>query len=242
MTQGFESLDNIIREECLIQDDYGLHNYLKYLTFAKEALRDLRLNHKNEVSVVIGTTSSIATLAFPDDYLQWSRIGTLEGDRIKHFIVNNHLAFHTDDNDNANYSAYAPTGSVSLYTPDYDAYGTIYGFGNGGYLNDGQFREDKANRRFQFSSEWTDTEVYLEYVGTGLHPSQATVVDGNTSKTIKLYIRWQAIETSRTASLGEKERARQLYYDEYYIATKRSMVNLDKILGIARQAYKTTNK
>jgi hypothetical protein len=74
MTQGFESLDNIIREECLIQDDYGLHNYLKYLTFAKEALRDLRLNHKNEVSVVIGTTSSIATLAFPDDYLQWSRI------------------------------------------------------------------------------------------------------------------------------------------------------------------------
>lgn len=253
MTQGYETLNNIIREECLIQEDYNLSNYLKYLTFAKEALRDWKLDKKNETTVLVSTTSSIATLSFPDDYLQWSRIGTLEGDRVKNFIVNNHLALYhaTEDGEEVNNSQYQPSfitpvsdgmntayGYGVLYNPS----GSIYGFGNGGYLNDGQFRIDAANRRFQFSSDYADTEVYLEYIGTGLHPTAATVVDGNTSKTIKRYIRWQAIETSRTASLGEKQRAEQQYWSENYTASKRAVVNLDKILGIGREAYKTTNK
>jgi hypothetical protein len=250
MTQGFETLNNIVREECLIQDDLNLSNYLKYLTFAKEALRDWRLDKKNEVTVVVGTTSSIATLAFPDDYLQWSRIGTIEGDRVKSFIVNNNLAlYHTEeDGEEVNNSSYVPnfgvpvSGVALCYNLLYNSSGSIYGFGNGGELNAGQFRVDTANRRFQFSSDWTETEVYLEYVGTGLNPDGATVVDGNTSKTIKRYIRWQAIETSKTASLGEKMRAEQQYWSENITASKRAVVSLDKILGIAREAYKTTNK
>lgn len=253
MTQGYESLDNIIRDECLIQEDYGLHNYLKYLAFAKEALRDQKLDKKNEVTVVVSTTSSIATLAFPDDYLQWSRIGTIEGDRVKSFIVNNNLALYhaTVNGSEVNNSPYQPsfgfptyTGTNAAYFYDllYDESGSINGFGNGGYLNDGQFRVDAANRRFQFSSYWTEKEVYLEYIGTGLSLNAATVVDGNTSKTIKRYIRWQAIETSRTASIAEKHRAEQQYWSENLTASKRAVVNLDKILGIAREAYKTTPK
>lgn len=253
MTQGYETLNNIVREECLIQDDFNLSNYLKYLVFAKEALRSWKLDKKSETTVLVSTTSSIATLAFPDDYLQWSRIGTLEGDRVKNFIVNNHLAlYHTEeDGVEVNNSPYEPSFSTPIsngvntaysYGVLYNPSGSIYGFGNGGYLNDGQFRIDAVNRRFQFSSDYADTEVYLEYVGTGLHPTAATVVDGNTSLTIKRYIRWQAIETSRTASMGEKQRAEQQYWSENYTASKRAVVSLDKILGIAREAYKTTNK
>lgn len=252
MDQGFETLDSLIRDECLIQEDYNLSYYLKYLTFAKEALRDQKLDKKNEPTVLLSTTTSIATLSFPGDYLQWAKIGTLEGDRVKNFIVNNHLALYhaTENGEEVNNSAYQPSyksivGGVSTaycYDLIYNPSGSIYGFGNGGYLNDGQFRVDAANRRFQFSSDYADTEVYLEYVGTGLHPTAATVVDGNTSKTIKRYIRWQAIETSRTASLGEKQRAEQQYWNENYTASKRAVVSLDKILGIAREAYKTTPK
>jgi hypothetical protein len=251
MTQGFETLDEIIRDECLIQDDMNLSNYLKYLAFAKEAIRDYKLDKKNETTVVVGTTSSIATLAFPDDYLQWSRIGTIEGDRVKNFIVNNHLALYhaTEDGAEVNNEPYQPNFITSTpgvvntaYCYDLIYNDSTYGFGNGGYLNDGQFRVDAVNRRFQFSSHWTETEVYLEYVGTGLHPTTATVVDGNTSKTIKRYIRWQAIETSRTASMAEKQRAEQQYWSENLTASKRAVVSLDKILGIAREGYKTTNK
>lgn len=248
MTQGFETLDNIVKEECFIQGDDGLHNYHKYLIFAKEALRDQMLDKKNEVTVLVATTTNISTLAFPDDYLQWSRIGTREGDRVKNFIVNNNLGLYHDtvNGSEVNNSPYQPSfGSLSgVYScePYYNVSGSIYGFGNGGYLNDGQFRVDYANRRFQFSSNYSETEVYLEYVGTGLNPSAATVVDGNTSKTIKRYIRWQALETSKTASMGEKQRAEQQYWNENLTATKRAVVNLDKILGIAREAYKTTNK
>lgn len=251
MTQGFESLDGIVRDECLIQEDYNLSNYLKYLAFAKEALRDHKLDKKSEVTVLVSTTSSIATLAFPTDYLQWSRIGTIKGDRVKSFIVNNKLALYhaTVAGVVVNNAPYEPSfgfpvsdGAAYFYDLLYSDTGSINGFGNGGYLNDGEFRVDTTNRRFQFSSDYADTEVYLEYVGTGLHPTAATVVDGNTSKTIKRYIRWQAIETSRTASMAEKQRAEQQYWNENLTATKRATVNLDKILGIAREAYKTSPK
>ena len=256
MTQGYSTLDSLIREECLQMEDYNLSNYLRYLSFAKEAIRDYTLNHKEEVSVVVDVTSSIATLSFPDDMVQWSRIGTVVGDRIKELIINNKLALvHNLDGNGQpiNNTAYTPNfglpNSSSSDTGDgYTIYNvlyegdTVYGFGNGGYLNDGQFRVDKDNRRFQFSSDWTNKTIYLEYVSTGLSPTSSTMVDENQRKAIKLYIRWQMLETSRTASIGEKERARQLYNYENYMATKRSVVNLDKILGISRQSYKTTPK
>ncbi len=258
MTQGYETLDSLIRDECLIQDDLNLSNYLKYLAFAKEALRDWTLDKRNEVNVVVDVTTNIATLPFPDDYLKWSKIGTVVGDRIKTLIVNNKLALvHSLDSngDPINNPPYTPnyTGSTSSIISGtvigngyyyYDVSNTgIYGFGNGGYLNDGQFRVDLANRRFQFSSDWTNKTIYLEYVSTGLNPTAATVVDGNASKTIKRYIRWQAIETSRTSSMAEKMRAEEQYWNENLTASKRTLdVSIDKILGIAREGYKTSPK
>jgi hypothetical protein len=253
-TQGYCTIDQIVREECLAMDDYNLSHYLKFMMFALEGLKDWRLDKKNEPKVIVDVTSSLATLPFPADYVQWSRIGTVEGDRIKSFIVNNHLALAQSLDDcgqPVNNSPYQPNFSSSTaggligaysYALMYNDTGSIYGFGNGGYLNDGQFRIDSANRRFQFSSEWTNKTVYLEYVGTGFNPTGQTVVDENARKCIKLYIRWQAAETSKTASLGEKVRSEQQYWNENYTASKRSVVNLDKILGIAREAYKTTPK
>jgi hypothetical protein len=258
-TQGFSTIDSIVRNECLAQEDYNLSNYMRYLSFAKEGLKDWSLDKKSDIKVVVDVTSNIATLPFPSDYVQWSRIGTVEGDRVKTMIENNKLALVQSLNDQGqpiNNSPYQPNfqtpmaGGVSgilgsayySYTLNYDNSGAIYGFGNGGYLNDGQFRVDSANRRFQFSSDWASKTIYLEYVGTGLNATGQTVVDENASKAIKLYIRWQALEVSKTASLGEKARAEQKYWDENLTATKRLVVNLDKILGIAREGYKTTPK
>jgi hypothetical protein len=248
-TQGYSAIDDIVREECLAQEDYNLSKYMRYLSFALEAVRDWTVDKKNEVKVLVSNTSAIATLAFPTDYVKWSRIGTLEGDRIKTMIVNNKLNLYHDGA--TNNTPYRPSYASLLpgndpyyqYSINYDTSGAIYGFGNGGYLNDGEFRVDRENRRFQFSSIWASTQVYLEYVGTGLNPTGATVVDEIARKCIKFYIRWQALETSRTASLGEKQRAEEKYWEANLEASKRSLdVDLDKILGISREAYKTTPK
>lgn len=262
-TQGFCTIDSIIRDECLAVEDYNLSNYMRFMSFALEGFKDYTLDKKNVVKVITGTTSAIATLPFPSDYVQWSRIGTVSGDRVKTMIVNNKLALaHSLDDcgQPVNNSPYVPnyiqpngissaiSGVAGLNGYPYfnlsyaDTSGAIYGYGNGGYLNDGQFRIDQANRRFQFSSEWTSKTIYLEYVGTGFNPTGATVVDENARKTIKLYIRWQAIETSKNEPMIAKQRAEQQYWQENLTATKRISVNLDKILGIAREAYKTTPK
>lgn len=260
-TQGYCTIDQLVRDECLAQNDLNLSHYLRFLSFALEGLRDWSLDKGSDLKVVLLQTSKIATLPFPADYVKWSRIGTVEGDRIKGFVINNKLALShqlDDCGQPINNSPYKPkftlpgvsvgiSGFPSIFgSPFYflnlDTSGAINGFGNGGYLNDGQFRVDEANRRFQFSSHYTDKPVYLEYAGTGLNPTGQTVVSENARKAIKLYIRWQAAETNKNESMNAKMRAEEQYWKENLTATKRITVDLDKILAVSRQAYKTTPK
>jgi hypothetical protein len=253
--QGFTTVDSIVRSELLAQEDWNMSNYQRYMAFAMEAIQDWSLDKKSSLKVIVDVTSAIATLPFPSDYVQFSRIGTVEGDRVKTMIQNNKLALAQSLNSCGqpiNNSPYLPNyqlpasglvADYSYYSVSYaDTSGAIYGFGNGGYLNDGQFRVDLENRRFQFSSDWASKTIYLEYVGTGLNPTGNTVVDENARKTIKLYIRWQAAETSKNSTEAAIERARLNYWNENLTATKRMVVNLDKILGIARESYKGTPK
>lgn len=258
-TQGFCTLDSIIRDECLAQGDLNLSLYMRYMSFALEGLRDWTYDHKSEVKVLSLMTSAIATLPYPADYVKWSRIGTVIGDRIKTMIANNRLALsHELDScgQPVNNPPYHPSyltgivGSPNILNDNFYSYnmnygdssGAIYGFGNGGYLNDGQFRVDDANRRFQFSSDMASKPIYLEYVGTGLNPTGQTVVNENARKSIKFYIRWQVAETNKNESMNVKTRAEDQYWKENMTATKRVTVDLDKILSIHREAHKLTSK
>lgn len=248
MDQGYTTLDQVVREACMESDDHGLHNYNKFMLWAMEGLQEMRIDDFQEIKSILVTTTTIATLPFPVDMVKWTKIGEVSGDRVKVFTINNKIMLNhkTDcgvEQNNGKYKAKTPNNLLP-YAEDghyFNGYGlsTIYGYGNG-VQGDGQFREDKSRREFQFSSQYASKDIVLEYVSTGLNPSGQTYVEETIRKAVKEYIFWWKTERDRAASGGEKDRAKYLYDMAARVANRRNSLSLDTIQAVLRKSYTQT--
>lgn len=248
MDQGYTTLDQIVREACMETDDHGMHNYNKFMLWAMEGLQEMRIDDFQEIKSILVTTSTIATVPFPVDMVKWTKIGEVSGDRVKVFTINNSIMLNhkTDcgvEQNNNKYEAKTPYNLSKDLEVGYwfNGYGssTIYGYGNG-VQGDGQFRVDKSRREFQFSSQYASKPIVLEYVSTGLNPSGQSYIEESIRKAVKEYIFWWKTERDRTASGGEKERAKYLYDQAARTAQRRNSISLDTIQAILRKSYTQT--
>lgn len=252
MNQGYTTLDQIVREACMESDDHGMHNYSKFMLWAMEGLQEMRIDDFQEIKSILVTTSTIATIPFPVDMVKWTKIGEVSGDRVKVFTINNSIMLNhqTDcgvEQNNAKYKAatYLDINRENnealdgYYFYGYGTSGAIYGYGNG-TQGDGQFREDKSRREFQFSSQYASKPIVLEYVSTGLNPSGQSYIEESIRKAVKEYIFWWKTERDRSASGGEKDRAKYLYDQAARVAQRRGTIDLDTIQAILRKGYMQT--
>lgn len=253
MNQGYTTLDQIVREACMEIDDHGLHNYSKFMLWAMEGLQEMRIDDFQEIKSILVTTSTIATVPFPVDMVKWTKIGEVSGDRVKVFTINNSIMLNhkTDCGIEQNNPKYQPKTRIDLnreieildgyFFYGYGTSGAIYGYGNG-VQGDGQFRVDKSRREFQFSSQYASKPIVLEYVSSGLNPSGQSYIEESIRKAVKEYIFWWRTERDRTASGGEKQRAKDLYDMAARTAVRRNSLSLDTISAIVRKSYSQTPK
>lgn len=252
MNQGYTTLDQIVREACIESDDAGLHNYEKFMLWAMEGLQEMRIDDFQEIKSILVTTTPIATVPFPVDMVKWTKIGEVSGDRVKVFTINNSLMLNHKvdcgvEQNNEKYRAktYYDIAKENVELLDgyffygYNSSGAIYGYGNG-VQGDGQFRENKERREFQFSSQYASKDIVLEYVSTGLNPSGQSYIEESIRKAVKEYIFWWKTERDRTASGGEKDRAKYLYDQAARTAQRRNMISIDTIQAILRKGYSQT--
>lgn len=101
---------------------------------------------------------------------------------------------------------------------------------------------DKSRREFQFSSQYASKPIVLEYVSSGLNPSGQSYIEESIRKAVKEYIFWWRTERDRTASGGEKQRAKDLYDMAARTAVRRNSLSLDTISAIVRKSYSQTPK
>lgn len=252
MSQGYTTLDQVVREACMETDDHGMHNYNKFMLWAMEGLQEMRIDDFQEIKSILVTTTTIATVPFPVDMVKWTKIGEVSGDRIKVFTINNSIMLNhkTDcgvEQNNAQYksatyidlSRQAEESVKGYLFYGYGTSGAIYGYGNG-TQGDGQFRVDKSRREFQFSSQYASKDIVLEYVSSGLNPSGQSYIEESIRKAVKEYIFWWKTERDRSASGGEKDRAKYLYDMAARTAQRRNSINLDTIIAIIRKSYMQT--
>jgi len=254
MPQGVTTLDSIIREACFEVDDNGLHLYQKFLMWGMEAVKTLNMDTVSNIKTVVLTTTSAATLPFPDDYLNWIKVGFKKGDRVQVMTVNEKLTTHhtqdTSGNDvnNTQYTANYTSGD-SFEGGEYYGYwfwnvyydggnsGNIFGYGNG-VQGDGEFKIDRENRRFQFDSGFINTQILLEYTHTGLNPSGDTMVDELMSLCVKLYILWKHSSRSKRYGLAERQMAKDEYYNERrFVGRRTSNMSTEDIVASIRNNY-----
>lgn len=265
-TPAIIPIDQVIRSACLDVQDYQLIKYERFLNFALDYVREWNIDSMPSVKTVVKKIGEeeggIPTIKMPQDMVNWTKIGTKEGDRIKVFTVNEDIALHFDCDDDGKKQPndkYKPLYSYGYETDDLldnDGYwfyggfgsnyssfsGSIFGYGNGAQ-GDGQYKPDYKNRRFVFSTRWNGESVLLEYVTTGIEPCGSTVIDERASQALKTYILWQDAMTKGIDPAWRVEMLKRNHFTYHRLAQKRVLsISPDDVLAIHWKRLKQTDK
>jgi len=197
-------IDSIVKEALADKGYDTFHLYGRYLMWAIRCLRELNIDH----------TEDIKTVAYPEDYITYNKIGVKIGDRLHAFVRDNTITTHHTDRYTANKAFYneALTQLQSLRFNNYyeRSSGTSSGFYNyvdfEGYAHNGvgYFKPNDKCKEFQLSSDINVREVLLEYVYDNYNPDTETFVTPQLREVIRQYIHFQDAEFRDGSPLAMK--------------------------------------
>lgn len=183
---GFITLSECADKACTAIEDYEQKLKLRFLDFGFDYLDKLKIVNSNEVKTVLLPMNNIHFVPFPRDFIRFTKIGTIEGGKVRLFTVNDRIALHhkfecgnyidnpplsnpnLDSVDNIPYQFYNYTNSYGVRKP-------IFGYGLG-VDNNRDVRVDYENRGLQFSPNVDSQEIYLEYISSGFTPNEDTFI------------------------------------------------------------------
>jgi len=223
--QGFISIDNIVRQALADKGYNTLHPYPRYLLYAINMFKKLNIDYLEDIKTVRLPVTARKTVAYPDDYIAYSKIGIKIGDRILTFNKDNTITNERTDaytaNGNFFQDAQQKFGGVGGYYYFYNFNDNSNGsFGETfevfGYAHNsvGYFKDDDRCREFVLSSEVGATEVILEYIYNVVCPDSETLVPVMAEDTIKEYIHFQETRFKKGSSLGERAADEKEWLDE----------------------------
>lgn len=219
------TVEHVVKDALFTrQEDESLFEY--YLHFALEVLRELTFDVAHQVKTVKLTMTPWKSIHFPDDYIDWVRVGIQDGNIIKTFVnyppdVARYHDLDDDGNKIENKKTDTPDPQVVAYpfVSYYNDKGEFEGhlFGNRVHqLHRGMFSVLPETREIQFKVENVDQDqkIYLEYISDGFDPNEKTLINPYLFRLVKLYVIWQVKENNDRYGLSEKERAKRQYEDE----------------------------
>lgn len=259
MTQGFVTLDEVVKS-YLLRSDKTTHDYAKLLAIAIDGLAELHYDVMGAVkSVEIEVNPSTNSIDFPQDYVNYTKIGVIRNGNLILFGLNPYMATNVpvDDcgnplkvnggnlkgvptqDENSNIDADGSPWGYWFYGYGYSY--TTYGHG-GGYSKLGYYKEDRANRRILFDSGMTERKVVLEYVTSGYVPGETTLVDAQAKQCLMDWIHWQS-----QAFIPEKAQLSLLAKRTYaasrrLLSLRKTSISLNEFIQACRYGYKQTIK
>lgn len=236
-----------------IQEDDSQFN--RFLHFAMEGYKDFHFDQSHQLEVAEITMKPWKQIDFPQNMVDWTKIGFKDGNLIKVLTQENMgnvpKTFDIDPSTNQPKENLPPPDiEVIPVTQDlipFFGYGNffgnpaadrIYGWGlTYNYL--GYFDVDWKRRVFNFKNTVPIyTKIYLEYISDGVNYTGQTIIHPYAFKLIKLYIHWMRKENDDRYSVGEKMRAQNLYNSELDKVSMRMLnLSIDTIREILRSGY-----
>lgn len=179
-SQGYTTLDNVIRELILNEKRTTLHKFLWYLSYAIKAFRAFKIDDSREVKTTKLVMDYKKAVKFPEDLIQWTKIGLMWQDRVKMFIPDNTIAlFH--EKEGAIYQPNEPwvsreTSEIPFYNYYDNGLRRNFILKGKGYNSIGYYRFNEACREIQFSADVDQCSVYVEYIANCSSPCNKTYV------------------------------------------------------------------
>ncbi len=244
---SYVTINEIVKNALIDIGENTEHLYQRFLHWAIEGLKDFYYDTAKEIKTISVPMNATKTIDFPLDYVDWTKIGMVIGDRVWTFAVNDQLALKKEVDECGNPTA-KPTHKLANIAPtdllNYGGYwfynyngNSTYGYG-GACHNIGYYRINRERRQIEFSSEVNTNEVYLEYISNGVNPNGGSVVNEYAAKLVKMYVQWMHKEHSNKFHTHDKERARSLYYNELRIVRARlSNFDAQDFIDATRKGY-----
>jgi hypothetical protein len=230
----YSTLDSIVRELLIEENKNSTHEYLRYLTIANKGLKELTFDVLGSTKATLLTVDSTLRVDLPDDFVDYTFVGLIKSDGRLHYI-----GARRD----------IPTaGTTAQYTnkPDdfYYYHGGVFGYG-GGQNRNGYYKPsiDFENWQMLFTSMYSGTVIYMEYISDGRAQGGNTIVHPYCEEAVAAYTYWKTIQRRRGIPQVDKEAARRDWYNEKRLAKSR-MVSFTKeeALQNIRKGFKQAPK
>lgn len=229
-------LDTIIRQ-ALADRGYPVHFYLQFLNYGVSALRELNFDVVGQIKSVRLPVNSYKAATLPCDYVDYIRVGNELGqyidpwgekssfNRLNKFDSSGNKVPY-DDVESQNY--YLPANYDGLF---YTAFANQYGELTGRIFN-GQpafrhsFQIVPERGEIQLDVSYKGAEILMDYISDGTSIDASNAVHPYATETIKAYIIWKMKEHGRQYNMGERQMAKEEYYNQLRILRAR-MNNID---------------
>lgn len=236
-------LDKVVREYLIESGETGLAKYARAYQSGVSGLREMNMDLSGVVQVVSLPINSADQALLPTDYIQYTKIGLVGQDGLVHSLgLNPNINLDLSVNNCGDQQAptvrqFNPNDFDLLANADWDGLadnfrnGELMGrfFGIGGGQNPfGYFRIDHRNNVIQLGALSCNGEpnkapqsIILEYIANlDLHEGDYTV-HPFLVESIKTWIHWRMIVFDRNRSLGDKDMAKNGFYQQRRMAKMR---------------------
>lgn len=212
-TDGVRTLKHIV-QKALWFAKREPSDYFRFYELACDGFRELRLHHVHEgLQFVKLTQSSIGTVSFPEDFIEFRGIGV---------PVNGKLVWLTRDNDIV-MTTTTVDGQETQDSDDEEGVDILDSatsgfYARGGVNVDGYYNIDYQNRRI-FLNSVSRTEVVLAYITSGVEIAEETYVPTKYERVLIAWIIWNdAMYDDMRVKMAD-------YYQRRYTE---ELVNLDE--------------
>jgi len=224
------TLEQIAQSALGDQEKYTTHEFTRLLGYAQRGLKELTYDVLGETKVVILNVDSELRVDLPDDFVDYSYIGTIDSDyQLSPLAVNGKIPVNGSSNK-----------KTRINDNTEDVAFTHYGLG-GGQNRNGYYAPqiDRTNWQIIFASTEVGKTIYIEYIGDGSNANLQSVVHPYAEEALISYVYWKSIQRKRRVPLQEKEIARRDYYNEKRLARARiCSFTKEELLTHIRKGYK----
>lgn len=227
-------------------------NFATYLKWAIDGFRKFNFETSYDIRVEEIAMKPHKQIDWPEDMVDWNKIGFRVGDTIKVFTNDNSIPKYFDKI-NGVPQENAPALSVASTDEFVPFMGSEDFFSSGGshfygalvnYNYRGYFDVDNKLRVFNFKQVVNNVNtIYLEFITDGIDYTGQTICPPQAFKCLQDYIHWQRKKHSDDYSDSQAEMAKRDYKQEFDdVLVYNLKMSLDDIKEALRSGNKQTTK
>lgn len=239
------TLDSCIND-YLTESEQSIHKYSKLFHVGFRCMEDLGLDFFYQIKTIALTPNDNKTIDLPSDYLNYTKLGVLNGrGELIPLTYNEKLTSLNDINPNRllNVASNGIAGQYSFSSPTFfnywngSSYGNLYGVSYAG-LSGGGFKIDYANNVILLDPSFAYTQLVMEYVASPVE-GQEYYIPMQFRGAMISWLAWKDIAnipSSRRGNLGDKRDRRHEYFESRRLAIRQyKPFHLDQAYIVAQQ-------